>query len=86
MWWRGWWEPCGVCHAAEGQQLLPNRAPDNADGHPHHWLCPLCLDGLLALFPLMPARLHRREVLGRFPSGAELRRTPPRPRPPAPRA
>ena len=34
--------------------------------------CPLCLDALLAAFPLTPRRLLRRELTGRLPMRTPL--------------
>ena len=57
---------CTVCEAADAHVVLPDRSaafpPERYDV-----LCPLCLDQLLGLFPLMPRLLRAREVTGAWP-------------------
>lgn len=55
--------PCDVCVAHGGSQEVPYRDPD--DARTHH-LCPLCLDAMLAYFPLHPRRFLQRELTGDF--------------------
>lgn len=53
---------CEVCvRATPCAQLVPDRAPD---GWRVDALCPLCFDGFLSLFPIVPERLLAREVTG----------------------
>ena len=58
--------PCHVCHCP-GKVLVPERNPSLAkadDARVYHF-CPLCLDAMLAVFPLTPRRIFGRELTGR---------------------
>lgn len=67
---------CSVCARPDAHSLL---VPDRHEGDA--WearpFCPLCLDAMLAVFPLHPRRFLRRELTGAWRSGAR-RGDPPR--------
>lgn len=58
---------CSVC-GTPATQLLPERGEswDTAADARVHLLCTVCLDDLLALFPLRVAAFVRRETTGSF--------------------
>ncbi len=61
---------CTVCTRAGADQLVPERG-DAAPPFRYDVLCPLCLDGLLAFFPLTPRMFARRELTGRMHRGPD---------------
>ena len=52
---------CHVCMSTQGWHVVPDRCPQV-------WrfdvLCPVCVDALLAVFPLVPAMFGNRELTG----------------------
>ena len=55
--------PCVVCAACDA----PQRVPERGEGTRVDRFCPLCLDAMLAAFPLRPRRFLARELTGRYP-------------------
>ena len=55
--------PCVVCAACDA----PQRVPERGEGTRVDRFCPLCLDAMLAVFPLRPRRFLARELTGRYP-------------------
>ena len=78
---------CVVCRATPP---LPQLVPERGDAHEDrvYHFCPLCLDEMLAAFPLHPARFLARELTGvyptRVPAPPPPRRAPAPPPPPPP--
>ena len=62
--------PCEVCLNGPYEQLLPERTPREVeeDVCVHQRLCTLCIDELLAFFPIRPSHFARRELTGRLQS------------------
>ena len=55
---------CTACASTGAWNLVPDRGDDLLVRF--QVLCPLCLDELLALFPLTPRMFARREITGRL--------------------
>ena len=65
---------CAVCnHVPPIPYLVPDRS-EHDPPYRYSTMCLVCLDILLSLFPLLPARIFRRELVGSFRGGTRATR------------
>ena len=64
---------CGVCSYLRPEQIVPDRSLDYDEFWWVDYMCTVCFDEYLSLFPICPGRIRAREVTGRW-----VKKGPPR--------